>query len=450
VSLEAMPLEPMQRVPLLQAQAMRVLESLRGLCRASLRAASASLCDFHGGPMLQMRAAVLQHLAEAEARFAPLGPAGGGPRSALALAEEFEDFEAMVDILAASDPQRLEELLAHSQGFRAHALRHFLRVQALQPWFFRTARRFELPPSEIEELLAPYPELRWTLEVEGLDEASPDGQWLAALQEVERRAAGTLQRERHSATKRDAFAALAALARAAAGAGGESAEEPTVAEASCLGRLQQVCHRFSKEASPASVGSKRPSPSGPPASAEDCLQRLCECFGAATAGLRAEGCERQLFADAARLVRLLERTLWERGVDMGPLLLHDPGEDPLAASKDKLLVHTLQGLWAEVVLADGSTWKQVLVSPEGDARRKLIEETGFYGMLAWRGRFPGLSGPAPWTPPRSADLPALCGTFERLRPLAPALRLALADAEKAAAPLGIKSSAGSAVEGNAR
>jgi len=80
------------------------------------------------------------------------------------------------------------------------------------------------------------------------------------------------------------------------------------------------------------AGAKRPSPGGPPASAEDCLQALGGCLRVALGRLRAEAAEGQLLRDCARLARLVERGLAERGCDLGPLLARGEEEEPAAAA----------------------------------------------------------------------------------------------------------------------
>jgi len=444
VNLEVLPSAPRHGLPLLDSQALRLLESLQELCRSTLRAGHASLCDLQGQQMAQLRQGVLEHLVQAEARIA--APAGTVPGAVL-LAEEFEDLETVVRLTVEGDPERLEVHLARSEVFRVRALEQFLRTQALQPHFFSTVQRFEVPEALVEALLAPYPELRWTLEVDGLSEASTEATWQAAMDRVERRAAAMVQRERHSAVKREAFAALAALSRAAAGLG-EDTEDTSVEDLACLGRIQRTCHRFGGNGTaPSTVGSKRPSPVGPPASVEDCLQELSEHTDVIVGKLRTEGSEGRFFADAARLVRLVERGLCERGVDLAPLLLCEAGsEAPVHGSgKDGAAARALQRLWAKVVLADEERWQEVLIAPEGPVRDGLIAETGFYRMISWKGPL----GPSGGAPPRSADLVSLCGVFQKLWPLAPALRLAVADSARAGLVAATNGVSGGAGGGNA-
>jgi len=267
--------------------------------------------------------------------------------------------------------------------------------------FFRAIARFEVPDQIVEKLLAPYPELRWTLELRGLDGASPDAAWLGALGRVERKVAKTAQLEVHTAAKRDAFVALATIARAAATR--DTPQEPALAEMACLGRLRRLRQRFAGEGPGEGLRPgprRRLCPNGPPDSVEECVAGLAPCLGRALRALRSEGSEGQAVADCACLARLAE---------------------PLAELGGESLAGDLQRLWAEAAIADAGMWQEALMAPEGPQRDALLASTCFFRMLTWKGP---VARAACREPPPSAELGALCGTLEELRPLAPALRLA--------------------------
>jgi len=296
-----------------------------------------------------------------------------GPQRALLLAEEFEDFDALVNLSAQSgDLTGLDHHLANSVAFRASALEIFLRSQKLQPLFFRTIQRFPLSPVELEEVLAPHPEIRWTLDLHNLGENPAENEWQAAFERIERRASAVVNKEKNSAVKRDAFAALAALARAAAGQPPEM--DGPVRELACLGRLRKVCFRFGPEAMGSMVGTKRPRQDEPPASPEECLIGLAGCIRTAIGELRKERCEGTVLEDAAMLVLIVERGMSKRGVDVGQLVatvassgIFDDGAVWVATAPggDERAARCLQRLWAEVALADDSLWQDILQAPAG-------------------------------------------------------------------------------------
>ncbi|CAE8726429.1 unnamed protein product, partial [Polarella glacialis] len=142
----------------------------------------------------------------------------------------------------------------------------------------------------------------------------------------------------------------------------------------------------------------------------------------------------QALADAARLVRLVERGLSERGADVAALQPREPAAVLAATAaasasgtgRDVAVSCALQCLWAEVIMADNLLWRRVLSAPECTERDELIASTGYCRMLAWRS--PGMKVPVAGAPgsrlfPRSAALEELCGARPELQHLAPALRL---------------------------
>jgi len=382
--------------------------------------------------MIQIRHKVLEYLAEAEGR---LFSGTEGPHGALLLAEKFEDFTAMVKFLVAMDRDRLDAYMEQSAIFRTHALRQFLETKELQPLFFQGLRQFKVPQAAIEELLAPHPELRWTLELAALNDTSSEDDWETALQLVERRAVNWLQREAGNAAQRDAFAALAVLSRAAAGLSGVT-EDCSVSDQACTGRLQADCERFEEALRIDPHGPEQRGRGGSPASAEDCILELAGCMQAAASTLRAEGCEGRFFADVARAVRLTERGLCERGIDLEPLISCESVVDTSTGSSDGIppppatfgrpatVARALQRVWAGAVFADEEKWREVLTAPEGQMRDGLVASTGFFRMACWK----PASDLGIWMPPQSADPTPLSSVFPELRQFAPALRLALADA----------------------
>lgn len=414
-------------LPLLEAQAPRVIESLHDLCRATLRAAHASYSDLRDPLMARIRQGVLRHLAQAEEAASPIR----GPQRALQLAEEFEDVEAVVTLGASTDPRRLEEHLASSPEFRAQALAQFLRVSALRPLFFRALQRFEVPQEQLEELLAPYPELSWALEVHALSRQPSQADWQAALGRIQRAAAIRVRTERHSAEKRDAFAALISIAQRAAGADDSIHGPADVADLASLGRLQRLCLRFGcgpGDSLSAPPGAKRAeAPDRQPASAEETLQQLSSCMRRVFRGVKEVEREGQFLADAARLVRLMERDFADRQVDfaallgLGPEAAGVPVEDTTVST-----ARALHQLWKEVVLAEEEIWHKVLCAPDGLERDALLASTGFCRMVWWQEGNAGkvMDFSCKCSPPKSALPDLLCGAFSELRSLGPALRLA--------------------------
>jgi hypothetical protein len=323
--------------------------------------------------------------------------------------------------LAASDLPRLDKHMTSSEGFRTRALAQCLRKPRLQPLFFRSLRMRPIPQDLLEELLLPYPELRWTMDVHGLDEFNSSEQdWLRALASVKQRACASALAEK-SAAKRDVFAALAVIACAAAGKGSNLELERPIANIASLGRLQRICHRFSKRDFDDEIEqSKRVGPQGPALGIEECLVSLSGCIREALPSLREEGAEAQLIADTARLIRLVEADVAERGFEIQALLPKDPSAASSASSSGgaTATAGSLQKLWTEVVLADELLWRQVLVAPEGSNRDQMIANTGFYLIVTHL-----MAGHSIRQMPPSSCLEALSGARPEIRPLAPALRL---------------------------
>jgi len=289
-----------------------------------------------------------------------------------------------------------------------------------------------VPPAQLEELLAPHPELRWTLEMQGLREGASEEEWRAVLLSVKRQVTGVVQRERRSVKKQNLFAALDKLVSHAASSSTASSarlcqDELSVCDVGCLTRLHRTCEHF--EASWPSVGEKRPRQDGPPVTAEECLRKLTMVSHDAQTTMRRALSEHRrkekeglLLADASRLVWLIEMPMLDRGLDLAALLASTlPG----CAPEDERVSKDLQRLWAEAMLADEALWLQVLSAKAGQERDEAIAKTGFYRMLV---SLRSLSFSS-----RSANLEALCASSEsyaaELRPLAPALRLAEAQGE---------------------
>lgn len=446
VSLEVLP-PALARGELVDQMAVRVADSLRDMCRATLQAAHASYGTLHCDGMAKLRHSILDHMVEAEAAL-KASDSPSGPQRSLLLAEEFEDFEAIVNLTAHRDVHRLDEHMAESEVFCKHALAHCLRHPRLQPFFFRATRKFDIPTSVVEELLMPYPELRWTLEVQGLEISTDSAALSAAFAKVQQRAAGMVQKERHSAAKRDGFAALCLIAHVASRRG-RAAELPAsddlperVADIACLGRLQRVCLNFGKGrlAGGLTVGSKRPSPDEPPATVEDCLLGLCGCVRKAIPDLRAERAELSFVDDVARLARIVERGLLERDVDFSKTGLgsHPAGAFGSAAAvdvvtgqvlEDENTLASLRKLWSEIILADVASWKRMLETSIAHREHNLavLRSTVFYRALAWK----DAGSPHKATAlPRGADLEILCDCFKELQAIAPAIFMAPPEVER--------------------
>eukprot|EP00929_Paragymnodinium_shiwhaense_P050454 TRINITY_DN25390_c0_g2_i1.p1 TRINITY_DN25390_c0_g2~~TRINITY_DN25390_c0_g2_i1.p1 ORF type:complete len:767 (+),score=173.04 TRINITY_DN25390_c0_g2_i1:98-2398(+) len=422
VNLEVIPAATVKGHVLLDAQSLRVVESMKELCRATLRAAQACFVDLHSVPLARIRHSVLEHLAQAEMTLAqPLPGVRNIPQRALVLAEEFEDFDAVVNLTVESrNLVRLDQHMATSPAFRLHALQQFLRTPKLQPLFYRSIRLLPVPPAQLEELLAPHPELRWTLDVQKLADDSSEQDWRNALQSVKRQVSNNVQREKRSVAKQNVFVALDTLVAHASSSSSSQpcAQDSTVLDIGCLTRLHRVCDRF--EASGMSVGEKRQREDGPPVPPEECLRRLSACMRSALSTLRSEKREGVLLKDAARLVRYVEHGMLERGVDTASALDKAfKGCSP----EDEQAVRALQRLWSEAILADETLWQQVLSAPAGPEQQGVITKTGFYRML--------LSLRDISFCPCSAKLDALCSSSDsfatRIQPLAPALRLAEAE-----------------------
>lgn len=126
-----------------------------------------------------------------------------------------------------------------------------------------------------------------------------------------------------------------------------------------------------------------------------------------------------MFSDVARLVRMVERRLEERGVDIEALLQPSTcGEASASADNPLGIVSMLQLLWAELVCAEEASWQEVLIAHEGRERNVLLASLGFCRVVRWRE-----GDSTPTRMPSSAKLEPLCEAFAALRPLAPALRL---------------------------
>ncbi|CAE6967122.1 unnamed protein product [Symbiodinium natans] len=215
VSLEVLPTLPRQHLPLLDAQAIRVVQGLQQLCRCTLLAAYASFCDLHCTQMAKVRHEVLSHLADAEACLAEKATVSCSQLRTLQFAEEFEDLELFIKLAANADVKRLDENMAASETFRPHAFTYCLQHPRLHPLFFRLLRLFPPSSETLEELLSPYPELRWTLELSGLAEAS-SSRWPLAAHAVKRIGEKAAASERIDATRRKVMEAVASIASAAA------------------------------------------------------------------------------------------------------------------------------------------------------------------------------------------------------------------------------------------
>merc|ERR1712014_120200 len=129
--------------------------------------------------------------------------------------------------------------------------------------------------------------------------------------------------------------------------------------------------------------------SGSAMSERECLSALCACMHEALVELCEQGSEAQLLADTARLVRLIERSLTEKRVDLASLLPREPSVPSPAATtgslnQDAVVAGNLQKLWAEVIMADAALWKELLTHSPDAKRDALIAGSGFYRMLTWR------------------------------------------------------------------
>merc|ERR1712062_214165 len=98
VSLEVLPTVPRRHLPLLDAQAIRVVQGLQQLCRGILLAAYASFSDLHCTAMAKIRKEVLSHLADAEACLVEKATVSGQQLRTLQFAEEFEDLELFIKL----------------------------------------------------------------------------------------------------------------------------------------------------------------------------------------------------------------------------------------------------------------------------------------------------------------------------------------------------------------
>jgi hypothetical protein len=414
-----MPRHDVQGFTMLDTQSLRIAEGLYRLCQATLRAAHATRGSLRHPEFEELRRTVLQHLMSAEGALASPDGRRVVPQRSLLLAQEFEDLETIVQLMAESDLARLDALMAESNPFRREALALFLKTQKLHPLFFRSIKEAPLSEPELEDLLAPYPELRWTLELQGLASSSTNADWQSALQRVGRRAAASVRNEVHSAARRDMFAALATLAQAAS----STAEEvdSTVHDLACMGRLQRVVRRFGDTEAPS--GSK--GRGGPPATAEDLLAGLCVSIRKSLGELQKECQDGQVLADCARLIFLIEKGLVERAIDIVSLLKCN-GHAPEHLSKDASTAKAVQRFWAEVIWADEDAWREALARRQGAVfvgetlpeLPPILARTGFFKMLASR----PVPRPSQCPPlPASADVSILCDALAELQPLQPVL-----------------------------
>lgn len=236
VSLEVLPTVPRRHLPLLDAQAIRVVQGLQQLCRGILLAAYASFSDLHCTAMAKIRKEVLSHLADAEACLVEKATVSGQQLRTLQFAEEFEDLELFIKLAANADVKRLDEQMAASEKFRPHAFVYCLQQPRLHPLFFRLLRLFPPSSEALEELLSPYPELRWTLELSGLAEASKS-RWPVAAHSVKQMAEKAAANERLDATRRKVMAAVASIAAAAT----QMQETPAALAAFRHDALGQTC-----------------------------------------------------------------------------------------------------------------------------------------------------------------------------------------------------------------
>eukprot|EP00438_Fugacium_kawagutii_P023746 Skav231435 [mRNA] locus=scaffold330:239963:245787:+ [translate_table: standard] len=134
----------------------------------------------------------------------PPGPASHGgsstavPKQPAGSARADAQRTVFVRLSALIDLPRLDDMMLKSEAFRRRVFEQCLAEEQLHPLFFRMVRCFPPSKSLLEELLHPYPELRWTLELNELTEVFNTGQWPAALHTVKEIAIKAM--ERHSIT----------------------------------------------------------------------------------------------------------------------------------------------------------------------------------------------------------------------------------------------------------
>lgn len=414
----AAPSRAVQGFALLDAQGLQLLEILRELCCAQLETANACFGDLHCPSMSNLRRRVLCHLEQAERGL----PLHDGCQRTLLLAERFEDIAALVSLSAECDPSRLEGHLQASQEFRYEVLAHCLQNKRLWPHFFQILKNHPVPAGKLEDLMGPYPELRWTLDVKDMGEHSSEADWQAALKQIESRASAVMRKEVRSASKQDAFGALAAIARRAAGVDAES-KDPAQVELTCIGRLNRVCLHFSTDN--AQDVRNNGTATCAPATAENCLIQLSNCISTALPALRAEKGEGKMLADIGRLVRMVERSLSERDFDEAADLLGWRKDGP---SHPTNAACALLHLWAKAVQSDRALWKEAeLLGNNLSKMEAVIAKTAFFRMLAWHDPSSHLG----WAPPRSSSSEVLCRMFSEVREFGTFLRHAEDQARRA-------------------
>jgi len=396
------------------------------------------------------------------------------PERVLALAEEFEDIEAIVLLTAGwNGLENLDRLMEHNPTVHMRVFDFLLSHACLQPIFFKYLQKYPLPELDLQDLLKRHPEIRWTLEMHRFDEhllklnehaaagysgidrnTEEEKMWQTTTDTIRLWSEEVMKEEKLSAKKRDAFAALAIIARAARGP--DAADGIDLDDLARLSRLHQVCQRDFSGDGPA-VGAKRPRPEEPPVSPEVCLLRLGRCARAALPVLRNERCDQQFAIDVAWLVRLVEQKLRRdtaaAAVDLKHLLAIStsivPGDEPEASDlasatwcckETGTLAFGLKLLWAEVILSDEAALKtanQMARTPELES---LLQRTTYCQILVacLRSADPSTvvevsaSLPAPGGEelPASCDLELLCANFKELNAVKPALRLAVDEAAR--------------------
>jgi len=218
--LDVMPAAHLLQLPLLAAQSLRVVESLAALCAVTLQAEVSAQGGAEGDALRQpKKQEILADLVEVELHLMAQTSQSQCPHRALRLAEDFDDFDTLALVAARFDRLRLQRHMDKSEEFRLRAMRLFLENRDLLPLFYSTLDRHRIPLPQLEELLAPYPEIRWTLDLlqSPVNSGSAtEAQWQESLNVVRQRVTTAAQKEMDSDKRRDGLLAIAHIAAAAA------------------------------------------------------------------------------------------------------------------------------------------------------------------------------------------------------------------------------------------
>eukprot|EP00933_Yihiella_yeosuensis_P023473 TRINITY_DN18282_c1_g1_i1.p1 TRINITY_DN18282_c1_g1~~TRINITY_DN18282_c1_g1_i1.p1 ORF type:complete len:627 (-),score=124.78 TRINITY_DN18282_c1_g1_i1:17-1897(-) len=161
---------------------LKIMNCLYDLSTVTLRAAYVSYSDLRCEAMSTVRSSVMENLLIAEDSFwknQALPISKSSIERILKLAEDFDDVDCILKMSLSCPSFVLEDLdrhMAESENFRTHAMSCCLKDPALRPLFFRALRRFskQLPSSLVEDMMRPFPELQWMLNMQDMGDEDED------------------------------------------------------------------------------------------------------------------------------------------------------------------------------------------------------------------------------------------------------------------------------------